>query len=141
MQSKEIIKHQGIIKEKHGRHLKVEILQVSACGSCEARKHCYASEVANKIIDVYTDNTRHQTGDRVTVQLRQDLALKALLIAYMIPFITMLLVLMLSYVTTKNELISGLMAIATLIPYFILLSVFKKKLQRMYSFSLAEDYL
>ena len=49
----DLIKHQGIVEKVDGMHVKVRIVQTSACSSCSAKGLCNASESKEKLIDVY----------------------------------------------------------------------------------------
>ena len=64
----DIIKHQGIVENINSSHIKVRIVQTSACAACSAKGHCASADTKEKIIDVTTgDASSYQVGDRVIV--------------------------------------------------------------------------
>lgn len=50
----DIIKHRGIVENIEGSHVRVRIVQTSACSACSVKEHCNASESKEKLIDVLT---------------------------------------------------------------------------------------
>ena len=62
------IRHQGIVENINGSHLKVRIVQTSACASCSVKGHCTSADTKEKLIDVTDINAAsNQAGDRVWV--------------------------------------------------------------------------
>ena len=64
----DIIQHQGTVESIDGSHIRVRIVQTSACATCVAHKYCNSSESKEKMIDVYTrDAATYQVGQSVNV--------------------------------------------------------------------------
>lgn len=129
------IEHTGIIIEKNGDKIKVQIAQLSACSSCHAKGACSASDVDEKIIDAETTDQNLKVGDLVQLTGETSMGLFAVLIAFVIPFLLILsgLIILRSY--TSNEAISGTISLALLIPYYLILSLFNKKLKNKLRFT------
>lgn len=129
------IEHTGIIIEKNGDKIKVQIAQLSACSSCHAKGACSASDVDEKIIDAETTDQNLKVGDLVQLTGKTSIGLFAVLIAFVIPFLLILsgLIILRSY--TSNEAISGTISLALLIPYYLILSLFNKKLKNKLRFT------
>ena len=53
----DIIKHRGIVENIEGSHVRVRIVQTSACSACSVKGHCNASESKEKLIDVFHNTT------------------------------------------------------------------------------------
>ena len=87
----EIIRHEGIVLSTSGELAHVEIVQTSACAACKARSMCMSSESQQKYIDAVMLEPM-KTGDRVEVEVRERLAWKAILLAYILPFVVMMAV-------------------------------------------------
>ena len=47
----DIIEHQGTVESIVGSHIRVRIVQTSACATCAAHKFCNSSESKEKMID------------------------------------------------------------------------------------------
>ena len=77
-----------------------------------------------------------QVGDQVEVLVRERLAWKAVLLAYILPFIVMLgIIAVLDFATDWSEAVVGTLSLCGIALYYIGLSVFKHHLQKEFSFS------
>ena len=85
----ELIRHTGIVLSINGEMAHVQIVQTSACSACKARSMCMSSESQNKEMDAIMLEPM-KIGDKVEVEVRERLAWKAVLLAYILPFIVML---------------------------------------------------
>ncbi len=56
----DIIEHHGIVENINGSHLKVRIVQTSACAACSAKGHCALADTKEKLITVNTADTLHE---------------------------------------------------------------------------------
>ncbi|MEA4937430.1 MAG: SoxR reducing system RseC family protein [Paludibacter sp.] len=130
----QIIEHSGFVYQINGKHIKVQILQESACSGCHAKGSCTAADMADKFIDVESDDAGLKVGQAVTVYGQSSLGLLAVLLAFVIPFLLVLITLFFLNNKIENEAISGTIALGTLLPYFIILSFFNKKLKSKLKF-------
>jgi len=136
----QIIEHTGIINHIERNIVKVLIIQQSACSSCHAKGSCSASEQSEKTIEIETSDSNYKVGDFITIYGQSSLGLLAVLFAFVIPFLLILLVLLLLQNSFASESISGILALLSLIPYYIILSFFKNKLKSKFRFSIKKDY-
>ena len=74
-------------------------------------------------------------GDRVEVMVTEKLAWKAVLLAYILPFIVMIAVVGLLEIWIHNEAIAGTVALCAIALYYIVLSFFRDRLQKEFSFT------
>ena len=118
--------------------VKVRILQVSACASCKVAGHCNASESKEKVVDVLNvaDTSRLKVGDDVVVWASRDVANKALLLGFGMPFLLLLGVLVVVLCLTDNEGVAALAALGSLLPYYFLLWLRRDSIQQQISFYL-----
>lgn len=128
------IEHQGIIISIDGSIAHVKIEQTSACASCHVKSVCGASEKSEKIIDANIMQDDLKTGDQVTIIGQKSLGMQAILLAYVLPFVIIVATLFIANIFTSNELIIGTCALASLIPYFILLRLMRNKIQAKFKF-------
>ena len=129
------IKHAGIIESVEGGHIRVRILQASACGACAVSSHCHASGAKEKLIDVYEPHTSSRSkGEQVTVVASTKTGARAVALGFGVPFLLMLAVLFTTMGFTGSEPIAALAALASLIPYYIGLYVYRDKISGKLSF-------
>ncbi len=128
------IEHQGFIIEINNNIAHVKIEQTSACASCHVKAMCGASEKAEKVIDAHISDNTLKVGDLVTIIGQKSLGIQAILLAYVLPFILITSVLFIVNIFTTNEIIIGTCALASLIPYFIILRLMRNKIQAKFQF-------
>ena len=130
-----MIRHEGVVLRTSGNMAHVEIVQTSACSACKARSMCMSSESQQKQMDVVMLEPL-QAGDRVEVEVRERLAWRAVLLAYILPFVVMMAVIaVLDYATDWSEAIVGTLSLCAIALYYLILSAFKHKLQKQFSFT------
>lgn len=129
------ISHSGVIESVLDDCVKVRIVQASACAACKVAGHCNASESKVKIVDVVCgDASRYSVGQEVTVCASRDVANRALLLGFGIPFLLLIIVLFVALKITSDEGVAALTALGSLIPYYFVLWLFRTKIQRHISF-------
>jgi sigma-E factor negative regulatory protein RseC len=135
MSKKNEIVHSGKIVEITPDFTTVEIIVDSACSGCHAKSLCGMSEEQEKLISLPTDPyADHQVGDVVKVCTKMSMGLKAVWISYVIPLmILMILILSLSSVI-GNELVRGLVALGGVALYYLLVWVFRDRLNNEFVF-------
>lgn len=132
------IKHLGIVESINGPYVRVRVLQKSACSACSAKGSCHASEAQEKYFDVYnSEGVKYEVGQQVVCCITTSLGMKAILIAFVIPFILMFVVLFVSmYLTHEDEMLSAILALCALIPYYIIIYFMRNAIRRSFSFTL-----
>jgi sigma-E factor negative regulatory protein RseC len=135
-QSEASVEHQGIIKEVQGHTAKVNLINVASCSSCHAKAACSVSEVDNKLIEIIDVKDDFKPGDKVKVVFQQNLGVKALILGYVLPFIVLLATLIISWEVTGDEVVSGLIAIFSIVPYYLGLTFFRKQMKETFTFSI-----
>ncbi len=128
------IEHKGIIESINGNKIRVGFVALSGCASCHAKGYCSTSDMKEKSIDVFENSNQYKVGEEVTVLLSQSLGFKAVWIGYILPFILVIITLIILTQITDSEGLSGLGAIAILIPYYLILMIFRNRLQKTFSF-------
>lgn len=149
-----MIKHDGIIiaLNEDGTAL-VRIVQTSACAACKAKAMCASAESAEKEMRVtlLMDNGRpagygvldadkplleYKVGDEVEVMVQQKMGWKAVVLAYLLPFFVMLAVIFIgNALWNVREEILGTAALCAMALYYLVLGMFKDKLQKEFSFT------
>jgi len=130
-----IINHEGIVQRNEGNTVIVSISSASACSGCHAEGSCTMSGNEEKIIEVL-GNYSVKPGDKVTILMKQSMGYAALFLGYVIPFITVIAVLITLISLNVQELTSGLISVAILIPYYTILYLFRKTINTKFTFTL-----
>lgn len=137
MSAASTVGHLGVVKIIEHNLIRVSILSKSACGSCHAKGACSLGESEEKMIDVFHNDstTSFSIGEHVEVVMHESMGLKALFLGYLLPFLAVLSTLIVLISVTGDEKLSGLVSLATLIPYYISLYFFGNSLKKTFSFS------
>lgn len=130
----ERIEHSGFVTRVDGKNIQVQIIQMSACSSCHAKGACSAADMDEKFVDVESTDDTLRIGDMVNIVGESSTGLLAVLLAFVIPFMLILASLFVLRDIVPNEAVSGTVSLALLIPYYIILSLFNKKLKRKLQF-------
>ena len=135
MQNNKQIDHIGTITKIENEKITVSILNVSACSGCHAKSACSMSDMKEKDIDIIDYSNAFKIDEKVKVVYQESLGWLALILAYVLPFIVVLITLFIASAFT-NELTSGLLALGILLPYYSLLYFFKDRLKKTFSFTI-----
>lgn len=137
----EKISHAGIVELVEPGHLAVRIMQTSACAACGAKKICRSSESKEKIIDVYTsDALAYRAGQAVMVTGSASFGMKAVRLAFLYPLVLLFVAFIICFrVSGGNEALSGLVALAAMLPWYVILWCFRTRLQTAFTFDVETD--
>ena len=132
------ISHSGIVESIEDGCVKVRIVQTSACAACKVAGYCNAAESKEKIVDVFGGATAKElaVGQQVTVTTSGQVAAKALLWGFGLPFVLMVAVLVLVLWLTGSEGKAALSGLAALVPYYILLWLLRNRMRQQLAFSI-----
>ena len=148
LQSKrKMIRHDGIIIALNGDGTAlVRVVQTSACAACKAKAMCASAESKEKEMDVVLigdeamrlrgESMNYKVGDEVEVMVQQRMGWKAVILAYLLPFFVMLAVICVGNgLLNVREEVLGTIALCAMAVYYLVLGLFKDKLQKEFSFT------
>ncbi|MBP5476441.1 MAG: SoxR reducing system RseC family protein [Paludibacteraceae bacterium] len=129
-----MIRHIGVVTAVDGSNVRVRIEQASACSGCRAKGFCASAEAQEKFIDCTAEGETFQTGEQVEVLVREQLGMKAVLLAYVLPFVVIIVTLAFLSQYMNNEAVTGTVALAAAAGYFLILAFASKKLKKVFTF-------
>ena len=146
-----MIKHDGIVIAVYedGTAL-VRIVQTSACAACKAKAMCASAEsVEKEMTVVLLGEEQWAVGNEVEVMVQQKMGWKAVVLAYLLPFFVMLAVMFVGNGLlamgdgatgllgdeAKREAVLGTIALCAMALYYLVLGMFKDRLQKEFSFT------
>ena len=132
-----LISHPGTVYKIEDDRIFVRIAAESACASCHVRGSCSVADMADKIVEVHSsDTTGLQVGAPVNVSMKQAMGTKAVLFAYFFPFILVIACLITLISLTGDELVSGIISLAVLVPYYITLYFLRSRMDKTFYFEI-----
>jgi len=129
------IEHEGIVKSSDKKSVTVSIISSSACTGCHAEGICSLSGREEKTVEI-PGIYKVVPGESVTVLMKQSSGFAAVFLGYVLPLILVVAILIILASISVPELTAGLGAIAILIPYYLALYFFRKRINRKFTFSL-----
>ena len=136
MQKSKYIEHPGRISDINGEKIKVSFISESACASCHAKGICGPMDQSERSIEIESRGEDYYVNEPVNVLITESLGLKALMVGYILPFILVVVILAGLLSVTDNEGLSGLTALLSLIPYYLVVYFFRNKLEKIFVFSI-----
>ncbi len=139
MSSNSEISHKGRIVSITPEFTTVEIISESACGSCHARSLCGLGDAKTKAVEVPTrgwDN--YKVGDEVDVTLRASMGHKAVWLAYVLPLLLLVAVLLVLTACGVHELYAGLGGLGAVAVWYLVLWLLRGRLKNEYVFNISK---
>lgn len=129
------IQHEGTVQKVGSNSVVVNITSISACSGCHAEGFCSLSDKKDKTVNI-TGSYNVTPGERVTVVMNESTGFRAVILSYIIPLFILLSAIVILTSMSVNELTAGLISIAVLVPYFIVLYFARHRIDRSFFFTL-----
>ena len=131
------ISHEGIITSIDDNNVEVKILSKSACASCNIKGACNMSEMKEKVILLPRPKDKDLSiGQEVLVSMGLGQASKAVVFAYVIPTIILFSMIFILNHFKIEEGINALISIGSLVPYYLILFLFRDKMKRKFEYEI-----
>ena len=135
MKNEETISHEGVVTKITDDELKIKILAQSACAACHAKSACGMGEQAEKILTVPRPKGKDfAINQKVNVRMAIGQGNKAAVLAYLIPVALSLTAVFICLDLGLGEGLSALIGIGSMIPYYIILYLFRDKLKQKFDY-------
>ncbi len=133
----QIVTHPGFVKAVENKRVEIAIMSVAGCASCQLKGACSVSDIEEKQVWVKMEDTsQYSVGQQVTIEMKQSLGTWAVLLGYVFPFLVLLLSLILFISLGFDQGLSGLIALALLVPYYTVLYLIRNWLDTRFQYSL-----
>jgi sigma-E factor negative regulatory protein RseC len=102
-----------------------------------AKGSCSVAEMEEKIVEVeHYQGSPLKPGHPVTLAMKRSSGNRAILFGYFIPFLVVLTVLIAGSFFTSHEGLLGLLALGSLVPYYLVLYLKRDKLKKGFAISI-----
>lgn len=132
------IQYTGTIERIDPPVVYVRIVQPSACSGCHAGSSCPASEGKSKTFEVEDTTGNFTVHEEVILHGRYGTGMQAILFACVIPMTLIVAALGVAFGLTGDELTSGGIGLSVLLPYYGLLYLMRRKLNRKFVFTVSK---
>ena len=126
---------EGIVRAVNGDEITVEVIVSSACSGCHAKSICIPSDHRQERIVVQnTRNEQYEVGETVELLLETSAGNKAVVLAYVLPLVVLLVLLFGCYAITGKELLSVGVGVLGVVFYYLILKSAGKKVEKGITF-------
>ena len=133
MSEQNTVSHEGIVVKNSAGNLQVMIVSKASCASCQLKGVCSASDLAEKIIDVKSDE-KFNEGDKVNVVMEESQGLLAVFYTFFLPFVLMSVAMGIVFFQTGKQGVAGIASLAVLPPYYFILWLLRNKMKKYFTF-------
>lgn len=133
---RESILHTGIVERVDTNRVIVRITQYSACAGCHAKSACTMSDKKEKQVEIEDASGDYHPGEAVVIIGQDSMGMEAVLWAFAVPVVLMLIAVVTGISSGWEETASGALGVLVLIPYYIVLYVLRDKLKKRFVFKL-----
>lgn len=126
---------EGIVRAIHGDQIEVEITISSACSECHAKSICIPTDHKRETVMAQSLYSEHfESGEKVQLVLKGSAGNKAVVLAYLLPFVVLMITLFGTYAITKSELAGVIVSVFFVVIYYIILKTQNKKIEQQFHF-------
>jgi sigma-E factor negative regulatory protein RseC len=134
-----MINHTGKVVAVGGGEVSVLVERGEACGKCAGKKSCAMMTSTEQIVKIKDiDFQDYTVGEMVNVSLNTSLGLKAVLLAYVLPLLVLLLSLAVGFHLFSSELLQVAAALIPTIIYYIALYGFRRRIEQDFKLSISK---
>ncbi|MBP7508364.1 MAG: SoxR reducing system RseC family protein [Prolixibacteraceae bacterium] len=137
MDSSNKVIHNGFVKEINPGKIKVGMTVLSGCASCNIKGACSMAEKTDKDIEIECNSNDYKIGQEVMVELETSLGLKAILFSYVLPLVIIITTLIIASSFLQNELLVALLALTSVIPYYLILYLFRRNISKKFTYNVS----
>ena len=137
---KRIASHEGVVTGVKKGMVTVSIESVSACAACAAHGRCGFAESKEKTVEVPSDDwSRYAEGDKVTVHIDESRGMLAVWLAYVLPAVLILAVIIGLSLAHLPEWAVVLAAFVTLGLYILGLYLSRRKVETRFTLTITPN--
>jgi len=136
METSVCVEQKGTVEEILNHRIRVRIHRDSACGHCHASGMCNLSDNAERILETGDNTLNLSPGDQVGISITRSMGNKAVILGYLLPFMLLITTLITLNALGFKEWLSGLLSMASLVPYYLLLYLFRNRLRKSFTFTI-----
>ncbi len=127
-----LLEHKGIVTAVGEKMVEVEFTVEEACAGCKAKELCGKTDSGDRrFVTVYEPLAEYfAVGEEVMVMVSESAGIKAAMWAYIVPLVVLLGSLALTAEIGWGKLASGLATLGMVALYYVVLWMFRKKIEK-----------
>ena len=133
------IVHRAVVDSVRDGVVRV-LFHQDGCSACSVKSSCGLAHSANKLIEIPLKERNVTKGEEILIHLSHDSGFRAVILSYVVPFLLVMASLLILSQIGVAELVAGLASLCSLVPYFILLRIFNKRLAKNIAIDFSKSY-
>ena len=133
------IVHRAVVDSVNDGVVRVFFRQ-DGCSACSVKSSCGLAHSGDKLIEIPLKERNVAKGEEVLIHISHNSGFQAVILSYVVPFVLVLASLLILTQFGVAELVAGLASLGSLIPYFILLRIFNKRLAKNFAIDFSKSY-
>ncbi len=129
------VTHKGIIIQSEANRYKIQLMDEINCQSCSIKSSCGLQNNEAKTIDVIS-NINFEKGNEVLVIMKEKYGLIAVLLAYVFPFLLLIVSLSVFLFLSFSEPKAALLSLLLTALYYLLLYVNNNRIKSIFQFEI-----
>ena len=79
---------------------------------------------------------KYSIGEKVKIVIKESLGMKAVFLAYFLPFILIMTSLFIFVPVLKNEIKAGILSLLVLLPYYLMIYIYRGRIKKEINFTI-----
>ena len=132
------ITHNGTVIFCDGRRIQVKITVGDACAHCAGQAGCKLMNATERVVEAGLERNApsFSVGEQVLVRMRAGNGFKAVFYAYLLPVIMLMSCVIIMFSLHCDEGATALAAIGAVVLYYLLFYLFRRRINRKFSFKI-----
>jgi sigma-E factor negative regulatory protein RseC len=128
------ITHSGFVSEVADGRVKVSLFRPEACGGCQMKDYCGGDNDERQEFEVTANG--YKVGDEVELNMSTATGLRAVLVAYLLPFAVLLVSLVVSLQVGLTEAQAALVSLSITGFYYVILKMMAGSIKDHFSINI-----
>ncbi len=131
------IRHKGQVVRVEGDCVTVSFLSQGGCGSCQAKGKCGMVESDKREIEIEVAHaSQYKVGDDVTISVTMSMGRTAVILAYVVPLVLLIILMTIGSVLSLAEWGVALVGLCGVALYYVVLYMGREKIGKKINFTI-----
>ncbi|MDR1182674.1 MAG: SoxR reducing system RseC family protein [Bacteroidales bacterium] len=134
-----VVCHKGTVISVSETEVCVKIERTEACGGCANKTSCRMGKQDEQTVTVQTkDAETYCMGEEVNISMKTSLGLKAVLYAYILPLVFLLVAFAIAHHFIASEPLQIILALFPVIVYYTILYRMRRRMEKTFQFYISK---
>lgn len=127
----------GVIRKIENGKIEVAVTRTAACVSCQLAQTCNTAETKVEYIEIpFQGDVDFRVGDKVEVVIKETKAFLAVLYAFIIPILLVVVAIILANAWLNSESYASLIGLGVGVLYYLVLLLLNDRMKKSFQFTI-----